>query len=374
MSMTPIAESIAAEFKAWQQSPRADQAALIASILDGRRPCYVLGRNVHARFIDTQLALAGFIDDTAAPGERWECLPVLPGDAVPADACVINAVLHRRPLQARRRIHAMAAAPQELAYAELTRHAPERFAPLPFSTAARTAFFEHFDRFADVGSRLTDPASRTVLRDVMLYRMTADADFMTGYSLRDPEQYFDVGLRFDTPPRFVDGGAFRGETTEEFMRRYSDNAGSMLFEPNPDSLARARERLAGRGGVEFHPAALGDRAETVHFDDSAANASKVAQQGGLRIEVVPLDSVVREPVHFVKYDLEGYETKAIDGARRTIQRDHPTLAICVYHDVMDFIDVPRHVLAIRDDYDLQLRHYTEGWEETVMYFLPRTSR
>jgi FkbM family methyltransferase len=372
MLMNPAVERIAADFAAWQNAAAPERTTLIASVLSGSRACYVMGRNANSRFIAARLALAGVVDDAAAPaGERWGDLPVVRGDDVPAQACVISAVLHRRPHQARARIRAMAGAPLAFDYADLTRHDPVRFSPLPFSAAARSAFFGHLDAFAGVASRLLDDRSRDVLHDVLLYRLSADPEFTAGYALRDPEQYFDVGLEFADPPRFVDGGAFQGETTQEFLRRYPRNAGSLLFEPNPDSLARARARLAGHNAIEYHPMALGDRVETTFFDDSAANASKITAHGALCVEVTPLDRIVDAPVHFIKYDLEGYETRAIDGARETIARHHPALAICVYHDIMDFIDVPRHVRSIRDDYDLLLRHYTEGWEETVMYFVPR---
>ena len=71
-------------------------------------------------------------------------------------------------------------------------------------------------------------------------------------------------------------------------------------------------------------------------------------------------------------DVEGAEGAAIAGAGEVIRAHHPKLAISVYHNAGDLIDIPRQVLAIRDDYELRLRHYTEGFTETVMYFLPRT--
>lgn len=64
---------------------------------------------------------------------------------------------------------------------------------------------------------------------------------------------------------------------------------------------------------------------------------------------------------FIKIDLEGWELKALYGAVRHIAEDHPKLAISVYHHAGDF-------WRIRDDYQVFLRHYTEGWSESVMYF------
>jgi hypothetical protein len=71
-------------------------------------------------------------------------------------------------------------------------------------------------------------------------------------------------------------------------------------------------------------------------------------------------------------DLEGWELNALRGASRHIREDHPKLAISVYHHPSDFWRIPEYVLGLRGAYDVHLRHYSEGWSETVMYFIPRT--
>ena len=70
-------------------------------------------------------------------------------------------------------------------------------------------------------------------------------------------------------------------------------------------------------------------------------------------------------------DLEGWELKALHGTKKHILENHPKLAISIYHNSADFRKVPEFILSLRDDYDLYLRHYSEGWSETVMYFIPK---
>ena len=70
-------------------------------------------------------------------------------------------------------------------------------------------------------------------------------------------------------------------------------------------------------------------------------------------------------------DLEGWENKALLGAKNHILQDHPKLAIAVYHSASDFWSIPQLVLGIRNDYDVYLRHYTQGWVESIMYFIPK---
>ena len=69
-------------------------------------------------------------------------------------------------------------------------------------------------------------------------------------------------------------------------------------------------------------------------------------------------------------DIEGSEQEALLGAKETILSSHPTLAISVYHKPEDLRKITTIVLGIRSDYKLYLRHYTEGTDETVMFFVP----
>jgi hypothetical protein len=45
------------------------------------------------------------------------------------------------------------------------------------------------------------------------------------------------------------------------------------------------------------------------------------------------------------------------------------LAIAVYHRAADFRTVWRYARSLHPDYRVYLRHYTQGWSETVMFFV-----
>ncbi|WP_180287768.1 FkbM family methyltransferase [Janthinobacterium sp. 35] len=103
----------------------------------------------------------------------------------------------------------------------------------------------------------------------------------------------------------------------------------------------------------------------------AGSASAVSAAGSSSIEVTTLDLAVTQAVSFIKMDLEGWEMQALAGSQRHIRAEHPKLAISVYHNAADFHRIPDYIASIRQDYDLYLRHYTQGWSETIMYFVPR---
>jgi hypothetical protein len=72
-------------------------------------------------------------------------------------------------------------------------------------------------------------------------------------------------------------------------------------------------------------------------------------------------------------DIEGWELKALAGCISQIRNNSPKLTIAVYHNSIDFIKIPEFILSINKNYKIFLRHYTEGWSESVMYFLPKNN-
>jgi len=193
---------------------------------------------------------------------------------------------------------------------------------------------------------------------------------MAGFSVRFNEQYFDSVVTLSDGEVFVDCGGYDGDTTIEFCSRNPRYKAIYLFEPSGANFAKASARLQGFGGVSLIPLGVSDANGTLSFDPNAGSASCIDDSGSAKIDVVTIDEYIRTPVTYIKMDLEGWELRALQGSRRHIVDDHPRLAISVYHDPSDFWRIPEYILSLREDYDVYLRHYSEGWSETVMYFIP----
>jgi hypothetical protein len=57
-------------------------------------------------------------------------------------------------------------------------------------------------------------------------------------------------------------------------------------------------------------------------------------------------------VDFIKMDIEGAERHAIAGARTTIRRFHPCMALCLYHLPDDPLVIPAAVRSIDPNYQM----------------------
>jgi FkbM family methyltransferase len=72
-------------------------------------------------------------------------------------------------------------------------------------------------------------------------------------------------------------------------------------------------------------------------------------------------------IDFIKFDIEGAELDALEGAKETIQRFKPKLAICLYHKIEDIWTIPLYINKILPNYKLYLDHHTVMTYETVLY-------
>ena len=66
-------------------------------------------------------------------------------------------------------------------------------------------------------------------------------------------------------------------------------------------------------------------------------------------------------------DIEGSEKEALKGARKTIQKYKPKLAICLYHKPEDIIVLPHYLLELVPEYQFKIRHYTTFSYDTILY-------
>ncbi|MCG7900798.1 MAG: FkbM family methyltransferase [Candidatus Thiodiazotropha weberae] len=339
----------------------------VSDTASGRR--YLLGRNEHAAEIMQMIEVDGIIDDFATNGTTWNNKPVLTTEQLPDQSMVVNCAMCIAPVSAARRLQKHGAI-EILSLAELCSHLPQRFKLPWFVSQTRDEIRNHLSAWNSLSTALVDKQSQQTLNDLLHFRLSGDYHYMSGYSVRPEEQYFEPFIEPSAAHVFVDGGGYDGDTTEQFCHRYPGYRQVYLFEPTPTNLANARRRLKHQRNITFIAQGLSDQQGSLPFDTEAGSASAVDPQSSQQIQVTTLDQAVSEPISFIKMDLEGWELQALQGARMHIQDDRPSLAIAVYHQAADFRRIFDYVTGLYPDYQVYLRHYTEGWSETIMYFIP----
>jgi FkbM family methyltransferase len=329
---------------------------------------YIFGRNDLSLQLSKIIDIDGFIDDYAPSESNWHGRPVFSLDQISRDAIIVNCVINSRPKTALSRIRG-AGFLHILSYSDLCRALPD-LVPLPdFVVQTRQDIDTNLEKWGSVFENLADAESRAVLNDVLHYRLTADHTALANYTFRPMEQYFEEFMAFDKEV-FVDAGGFDGDTTEQFCLRYSDYKKVYLFEPSINNIESAKKRLAQFHSINFIEKGVSNEPGVLYLNSNEGSSCTVSATGISEINVTTIDLHIDEKVSFIKMDLEGWEINAIHGTRNHIMNDHPKLAIAVYHRSSDIWGIFDLVRSFRKDYRVYLRHYTESWTETIMFFAP----
>ena len=160
----------------------------------------------------------------------------------------------------------------------------------------------------------------------------------------------------------LDGGANVGVFTRKAL-----NAGArtvIAIEPAPENVETLRRNFAteiASGRVVLQPVGLWNQPSelplNVNGDNSARDSFVLDPGARVSTVMVPLrtiDSLVEtlalSRVDFIKLDIEGAEKKALAGARQTLNRFHPRLAIAMEHLTDDPIAIPAAINSMGLNY------------------------
>jgi len=219
-------------------------------------------------------------------------------------------------------------------------------------------------------SLFSDDSSREV------YTKNLAAHFRRDYSFygssASSRQYFpqDVPLSNDHN-RFIDCGAYTGDTLVDLMQVAGAVESYVGFEPEMSKfhklVSTANALIEKPKQMFLFPCAI------THENRSSCittkeGSSTLSESGESITQVVCIDDVLHgfKPT-FIKMDIEGAEMDALRGARQTIQTSLPDLAICVYHNISDYFEIPLLIHSMNPKYKFYLRAHSSCTMETVLY-------
>lgn len=187
----------------------------------------------------------------------------------------------------------------------------------------------------------------------------------------DAGQYFDLDFMTLGEEVFVDAGCKDLGTSLKLTKYCSRLKKVYAFEPDDSNYHDCMERKAAfkETDVEVFHCGTWSETTTLHFNATADGSSHICEDGETSIDVMSIDEAVEgtERVTFIKMDVEGAELESLKGARNTIQRDRPKLAICIYHKAEDMVTIPLYIKKLVPEYKLYVRHHSNTAGETVLY-------
>lgn len=188
----------------------------------------------------------------------------------------------------------------------------------------------------------------------------------------DPGQYFNPDfIHYEENEIFVDAGCLNLGTSILLSKNCPNLQKVYAYEPDPQNYQQCLQNAAQLPNtiVKVFPYGTWSQKATLSFMASSDGSSRITDDGQVSIETISIDETIdaQDRVTFIKMDVEGAELESLKGARQTIQRCKPKLAICIYHKPEDMTEIPLLIKSIVPEYKLYIRHHSNSVAETVLY-------
>ena len=165
----------------------------------------------------------------------------------------------------------------------------------------------------------------------------------------------------------VDGGCYDGTSCIDVDSLVENGIKKIYaFEPDEKHFCKCEKFLKNDERVILIKKGLFDKDGTISFVSEDGEGSFICEDGGEKIDICKIDTEA-EDATFIKMDIEGAELKALMGAKETILKNKPKLAISIYHKPEDIIRIPMFLKSLVPEYKFYLRQYTMSYLECVLY-------
>ena len=219
-------------------------------------------------------------------------------------------------------------------------------------------YISNLSKLFEVYNVFADEESKKVFLATIKGRLTQVG---TNFRFAAEPHYFLNGFLPENGEVAIDGGAFDGDTAKDFAQQ---GAEVYAFEMDSENYKNCLER-AKKYNFTIENLGLSDKESTEYYSRSGAASRKLSTGGGQENEFagqfIDLDTYVDRKnlsrVDYIKLDIEGAELSMLRGAKKTVSRRKPKMAISAYHKPEDLWTLADFLRSLRPDYEFRFRHY-----------------
>lgn len=181
----------------------------------------------------------------------------------------------------------------------------------------------------------------------------------------EKEEVFNNILKLNSDESYLDLGAYRGDTVEEFLHYCGGEYERIIaLEPDRRTFKKLCAYLENVPDSTAYQKAIYSECKTLFFSSKAGRQSTISQKGE-EIETTTVDGLCKDNnITYIKMDVEGAETEALEGAEATLKNKKPKLNIALYHRSSDLFELPLKIAEINPSYKFHLRRhpYIPCWD------------
>lgn len=221
-----------------------------------------------------------------------------------------------------------------------------------------------------VRSLLSDDKSIDILNKIVNYRNIGKTDFSEIYS---EGQYFFEKFKYGDNEVFLDGGAYNGKEIHKFIDTTKGNFLKVYsFELSPINYQAVKKNIVNSEKVHTYNLGLWSKEAYLEVKENGPGARVNISNENIEDKepnLIAIDEFFndKEAPTFIKMDIEGAELEALEGAKNTIVKSKPKLAICLYHKPDDLWKIPLYLKKLVPEYKFYIRHHSKVRWKTVLY-------
>ena len=175
---------------------------------------------------------------------------------------------------------------------------------------------------------------------------------------------FENYLKLKSDENFIDIGAYRGDTVEQFLHFTNGKYKKILaVEPDKKTFDKLMKNCDNLERFEAINGAVTNVDGTTEFSNAAGRQSAIGS--GTEISAFTLDKLSEKFIPtYIKIDAEGAEIDILNGGEKTIKEYKPKIKIATYHKNSDIFEIPLLLKSLNKDYKIYMCHhpYIPAWD------------
>ncbi len=202
---------------------------------------------------------------------------------------------------------------------------------------------------------LSDEQSKKAFENIIRFQITGDLNYCFDCETTKDEAFSILSL--GESESFLDLGAYRGDTVEEFLNHTKSYEKIVAVEPDKRTFRKLQTNCEVIENFTAINSAVWSCDCTLKFDGNKGRGA-AAKADGEEITAICVDSIFEKHGNFtyLNIDIEGAESKMLDGAANALKHK-PKLCIAAYHRSEDIFALVNKINSINPRYKIHLRHH-----------------
>ncbi len=204
-------------------------------------------------------------------------------------------------------------------------------------------------------SLLADEQSKKVFENIIRFQITGELNccFRCETAKNEAFEILDLGK----DESFLDLGAYRGDTVEEFLRNTESYKKIVAVEPDKRTFRKLRDNCESIKNCILLNNAVWSVDCTLRFDGNKGRGTS-AKEGKEEISTLNVDGIFEKYGKFtyLNVDVEGAESEMLNGAQNAL-KTKPKICMAAYHRSEDIFELINKIYAANPNYKIYLRHH-----------------